>query len=217
MDLRSVRRTLTLRPELVPGGWGMDPARPVLVNLAGDYTYLTDGYYRSLDLEQAGEQVVPTAADCLDAYVVPIMLAKAERGGLPVPRSQLVTDRFLPPPVMAYPVNPFSSRGELLADAAAIETRRRGLTYTDKYPVLCQALPDDFRIDVVRVVLGTHAIPEYVAFAQALWELYRLPLMRVRTIVVKDAYLVSAIEPLPYRQLTVDERRSVEEAGAWPD
>lgn len=216
MGLKSARRKLTLHPELVPGGWGMDPARPVLANLVGDYTYLTDGYYRSLDLEQAGEQVAPTAAECLDAYVVPIALAKAERAGLPVPRSQLVTDRFLPPPVMAYPVNPFSSRGELLADAASLEMRRRGLTYTGKYPVLCQALPDDFRIDVVRVVLGTSTIPEYAAFARTLWETFRLPLMRVRTIVVKDAYLISAIEPLPFRQLTADERRTVEEAGTWP-
>ena len=216
MGLTSARRTLTLQPELVPGGWGMDPTRPVLANLTGDYTYLTDGYYRSLDLEQAGEQVAPTAAECLDAYVVPIALAKAERAGLSVPSSQLVTDRFLPPPVMAYPVNPFSSRGELLADAAAIETRRRGLTYTGKYPVLCQALPHDFRIDVVRVVLGTTAIPEYAAFARALWNEFGLPLMKVRTIVVEDAYLLSAIEPLPIRQLTTDEKRSLEEAGAWP-
>jgi len=214
--LIATRRTLELRPELVPGGWGMDPTRPVLVNLAGDYTYLTDGYYRSLDLEQSGEQVAPTAAECLDAYVVPIALSKAERAGMPVPRSQLVTDRFLPPPILAYPVNPFSSRGELLSDADAIEARRRGLSYTGKYAVFCQALPNDFRIDVVRVVLGRTTVPEYEAFAHTVWSLFRLPLMKVRTVVVQDAYLLSAIEPLPYRQLTADERRVVEEAGTWP-
>lgn len=215
MGLTTVRRSLALHPELVPGGWGMDPTRPVLANLVGDYTYLTDGYYHSMDLRHAGEQVVPTPAECLDAYVVPIALAKAERAGLPVPRSQLVTDRFLPPPLLAYPVNPFSSRGELLADAAAIENRRRGLTYTGKYPVLCQALPEDFRVDVLRVALGRCAVPEYEAFARAVWTIFRVPLMRVRVIVVRDAYLISAIEPLPYRQLVSDERRIVEEAGTW--
>jgi hypothetical protein len=39
--------------------------------------------------------------------------------------------------------------------------------------------------------------------------------MKVRTSSCKDAYLLSAIEPLPYRQLTADERRIVEEAGTW--
>jgi hypothetical protein len=213
--LNPIRRTMARRPEIVPAGWETDSTRPVLANLIGDYTYLTDGYYHSLDLEQAGEQVVPTAAECLDAYVVPIALSKAQGSGIAVPRSQLVTDRFLAPPLMAYPVNPFSSRGELLPDAATIELRRKGLTYTGKYAVLCQALPDDFRIDVVRIVMGTTAVPEYEAFAQALWRTFRLPLMKVRAIVVKDAYLLSGIEPLPLRQLTVDERRVVEEVGAW--
>jgi hypothetical protein len=213
--LSPIRRTLALRPDVVPAGWATDPARPVLANLIGDYTYLTDGYYHSLDLEQNGEQVAPTAAECLDAYVVPIALSKAARAGIGVPRSQLVTDRFLPPPIVAYPVNPFSSRGELLPDAATIELRRKGLTYTGKYAVLCQALPDDFRIDVVRIVVGTTAVPEYEAFAQAMWATFRLPLMKVRVIVVKDAYLLSGIEPLPLRQLNADERRIVEEVGAW--
>lgn len=216
MALTPLQPTLALHPENVPAGWGMDPTRPVLANLAGDYTYLTDGYYRSLDLERTGAQVVPDTSACLDAYVVPIALAKAERAGLSVPRSQLVTDRFLAPPVMAYPVNPFSSRGELLPDAAAVEARRKGLTYTGKYAVHCQVLPHDFRIDVVRVVLGRTAVPEYEAFARAVWELFRVPLMRVRAIVVRDAYLLSAIEPLPTRQLTADERRVLEEAGTWP-
>jgi hypothetical protein len=213
--LNPIRRTLALRPEMVPAGWETDPTRSVLANLTGDYTYLTDGYYHSLDLEQAGEQVVPTAAECLDAYVVPIALSKAQGAGIAVPRSQLVTDRFLAPPLMAYPVNPFSSRGELLPDIATIELRRKGLTYTGKYAVLCQALPDDFRIDVVRIVVGTTTVPEYEAFARALWVTFRLPLMKVRVIVVKDAYLLSGIEPLPLRQLAADERRIVEEVGEW--
>jgi len=213
--LSSVKRSLVLHADAIPAGWSLDPSRPVVANLIGDYTYLTDGYYASLDMEQSGGQVAPTAAECLDAYVVPIALTKAEQAGIAVPRSQLVTDRFLAPPIMAYPVNPFSSRGELLPDAATIELRRKGLTYTGKYAVLCQALPDDFRIDVVRIVLGHTAIPEYGAFAREMWRVFRLPLMKVRTIVVKDAYLLSGIEPLPLRQLTADERSVVEEAGTW--
>jgi len=68
---------------------------------------------------------------------------------------------------------------------------------------------------VLRIVLGRCAIPEYETLARALWTHFRLPLMRVRVIVVEDAYLLSGIEPLPYRQLVADERGIVEEAGTW--
>lgn len=217
MALKPPRRWLALEPGSAPAAWGFDAARPVLANPLGDYTYLTDGYYRSLDAEQAGEAVVPTSAECLDAYVVPIAGVVAERGGLAVPASQLVTDRFLAPPVMAYPVNPFSSRGELLPDVAAIEARRKGLTYTGKYAVLCQTLPSDCRVDMVRVVLGTTPTPEYATFAHDVWVVFRLPLMKVRVIVTREAYLFSGIEPLPYKTLNDDERRVLEEAGTWRD
>ena len=198
----------------MPASWGIDPATPVRANLNGDYTYLTHGYYASLDAEQRGETVVPTAAECLDAYVVPIALVVAQRAGLPVPEAQLVTDRWPAPPLLAYPVNPFSSRGELLADADAIASRRNGLTYTGKYPVLCQTLPDDCRIDVVRIVLGTTPVAEYAAFAADVWAAFRVPLMKVRVVVSRDAYHFSGIEPLPLKSLTADERRVLEE-GAW--
>lgn len=205
-------RYFTLDPALVPASWG---AGPWIVNASGDYTYLTDGYYRSLDLEQAGEQVAPTSAECLDAYVVPIALAKATRAGLGVPSAQLITDKFPTPPMMAYPVNPFSSRGELLLSSADVELKRKGLTYTGKYAVLCQTLPRDHRIDVLRVVLGRTAVSEYRDFARLVWETFRIPLMKVRVIVVQDAFLVSAIEPLPFRQLTTEERQLLERSGTW--
>ncbi len=208
-------RWLELDPLRAPASWGIAPTAPVRANLTGDYTYLTHGYYASLDAEQRGETVVPTAAECLDAYVVPIALEVARRAGLPVPDAQLVTDRWPAPPLLAYPVNPFSSRGELLADAAAIASRRNGLTYTGKYPVLCQALPDDCRIDVVRIVLGTTPVAEYATFAADVWAAFRIPLMKVRVIVSRDAYHFSGIEPLPYKALTADERRVLEEAGSW--
>jgi len=211
------RRTLTLAPDAVPSVWGLDPARPLLVNVIGDYTYLTDGYYHSLDLEQTGESVAPTSAECLDAYVVPIALEKAKRGGIGIPHAQLVTERFLAPPLMAYPVNPFSSRGELLPDAASIEARRSGLSYTGKYAVLCQALPRDFRIDTLRVVVGRCTMPEYESFAEILWRTFRIPLMRVRVIVTEGAFLLSAIEPLPWKALTSEERAQLEEVGTWRD
>src|SRR5690606_28830490 len=62
-----------------------------VANLAGDYSYLTTGYYASLDAELAGLKVLPTTADALDAYVVPIAMENAHLAGLAVPAHEIVT------------------------------------------------------------------------------------------------------------------------------
>lgn len=217
MALKTPAGPFALLPEVVPAAWGFDLGRPVLANMHGDYGYLGDGYYRSLDGEFAGQQVIPTTQEALDALVVPISLLKAERAGYPVPSWDIVTDRFVPPPMMAYPVNPFSVRGEHLPDAAAVAARRKGLTYTGKYAVLCERLPPDHRIDQIKVVLGRTALPEYADYARGLFETFRLPLMRVRVIVTPQQFLLSAIEPLPLRTLKPEDRALLEGMGTWLD
>ncbi len=206
---------------LEPGRFGSDAGavtgavRADVANLAGDYTYLTSGYYVSLDAELAGLKVLPTTAEALDAYVVPIAMLKARLAGIPVPEHLIVTDRFPPPPMLAYPINPFSSKGELILDNETLEARRKGLTYTGKYAVLAQLLPSDQRIDVVRLVMGKATLPEYQAFGERLFEIFRLPLMRVRVIVTPREYLLSAIEPLPFGELSDEERAQLEGLGRW--
>ena len=189
--------------------------RTDVANLSGDYTYLTDGYYASLDAERAGLNVLPTTSEALDAYVAAIAMEKARLADLPVPEHQIVTDRFPPPPLMVYPLNPFTLAGELLQDAAAIEARRKGLTYTGKYAVLAQGLPADYRLDVLRLVLGRCLVPQYEEYGAKLFEVFRLPLMRVRVIVTPKEYLLSAIEPLPFGQLSEEERALLEGKGRW--
>ena len=186
-----------------------------LVNLGGDYSYMSSAYYASLDAELRGERVAPTTEEALDAYVVPLAMERASRGGISVPSYELVTDRFPPPPFMAYPVNPFSTRGELIEDADTLEARRKGLTYTGKYAVLVQRLPADYRIDVVRTVLGQSLVPEYEAFAKQVFETFRMPLFKARVIVSSRAYMLSAIEPLPRDELTLNEKALVKGVVGW--
>ncbi len=186
-----------------------------VANLSGDYTYLTSGYYASLDAELDGLGVLPTTGEALDAYVVPIAMEKARHAGIAVPPSEIVTERFPPPPLLAYPINPFSSRGELLLDAEAIESRRKGLTYTGKYAVLVQNLPVDHRIDVLKLVMGLTQVAEYEDLGRRLFETFRLPLMKVRIVVTTKEYMLSAIEPLPFEELTEEERLQLEGMGTW--
>lgn len=184
-------------------------------NLHGDYSYLLSGYYDSLDAELSGLSVIPTTQDALDAYVVPIAMEKARKGGLSVPDHEIVTDKMLAPPIMAYPVNPFFSKGELLADMQTLEHRRNALSMTGKYAVLCQRLKGDYRIDVLRCVMGQCLNEPYEEFAAEVFRIFRIPLMRVRVIVVAKEYQLSAIEPLLYDDLTLNEKKLLNGLGSW--
>jgi len=63
--------------------------------------------------------------------------------------------------------------------------------------------------------MGTSLVPEYEALARRLFEVFRLPLMRVRIIVTPKAYLLSAIEPLRFDELMAEERACLEGLGTW--
>lgn len=187
------------------------------INLSGDYSYMISGYYDSLDAELEGRVVLPTTADALDAYVVPIAMEKARLHGIPVPDYDIVTDKFTPPPLLAYPINPFSTKSELITSTDDLEGKFRALSMTGKYAVLCQHVPRDYRIDVVRCIMGQSLIREYDAFTARLFEIFRLPLMRVRVIVTTSEYLLSGIEPLPYDNLTLNEKKLLTGLSTWQD
>jgi hypothetical protein len=184
-------------------------------NLYGDYSYLLSGFYDSLDAELSGLSIIPTTRDALDAYVVPIAMEKAKLEGLYIPEYEIVTDKFLATPIMAYPVNPFFSKGELLVDAHALEHRRNAVSMTGKYAVLCQRLKGDYRIDVLRCIMGQCLNEAYEEFAAEVFRIFRIPLMRVRVIVVSKEYQLSAIEPLLYEDLTLNEKKLLNGLGSW--
>lgn len=172
---------------------------------------MSEAYYQSLEAEFEGV-VLPSTAEALDAYVVPIAMEKARQGGLEVPEYDIVIDK-LTPPVLAYPINPFSTKFELVQHGDDLAKKLRTLTKIGKYATLCQRLPSDYRIDVVRCVLGHCLIAEYRDFSRRVFTLFRLPLMRVRVIVTTSSYLLSAIEPLPFDELTLNEKKLLN--GLW--
>lgn len=201
--------------KLNPGALDTDLGDVSYVNLYGDYSYLLSGFYDSLDAELSGLKVIPTTQDALDAYVVPIAMEKAKKEELYIPEYEIITDKFLAPPIMAYPVNPFFSKGELIVDAATLEERRNALSMTGKYAVLCQRLKGDYRVDVLRCVMGQCLNEPYEEFAAEVFRIFRIPLMRVRVIVVAKEYQLSAIEPLLYEDLTLNEKKLLNGLGSW--
>lgn len=192
-------------------------AADVFVNLAGDYGYLGDGYYQSMQAEHEGRVALPSPAEALDAYVVPLALTKAKAAGIAIPDWEIANDDTVSfdPPLIAYPVNPFQSQGIVANDLAATEETIKSLTMGGKYALVLQDVPKDSRVDTMRVILGKCLKPEYAELAARVWETFRIPLARVKVIVTETTYLFSAIEPLSREELTQNEKAIVKEAGLW--
>lgn len=189
----------------------------VFVNLEGSYGYLSDGYYRSMEAEHEGLIALPSPQEAIDAYVVPLALSKAKAAGIQTPDWEISNDTavMMPPPVVAYPINPFQDEGIVIADTATLSEAMKSLTMSGKYAVVVQDMPPDSRLDTLRLVVGKCLKPEYEELAQKLWHTFHLPLARVKIIVTETEYLFSAISPLKKEELTQNEKSIIKEAGLW--
>jgi hypothetical protein len=192
-------------------------AESVFVNLEGDYSYLSDGYYRSMEAEHEGLIAIPAPQEAIDAYVVPLALSKAKAAGIAIPDWEISNDMAvrIDPPVVAYPINPFQDEGIVIGDTASLSEAMKSLTMSGKYAVVVQDMPQDSRLDTLRLVMGKCLKPEYEALAQKLWHTFHLPLARVKIIVTETQYLFSAISPLKREELTQNEKAIIKEAGLW--
>lgn len=190
-------------------------AENCLVNLAGDYRYLKEGYYASQDFEAAGEVIRPTCSEIMEAYVVPLLLAKAQKAGLPVP-SYYISNGYFEPPVVVDTINPFMSRHSVVLKTAAQERISKSLTRNFTYAICCQDLPADAKVAYFPMVLGHTAQPRYRDLARTLWNVFHLPVAKVRVIVLPDGDLqLSGLQPLPFARLTDRDRAIVEREVLW--
>jgi len=191
-----------------------DAPRPSSPLLSGDYEYMTAGYYACQDAELAGEDVLPTCADALDAYVVPIALEKAAKAGLAVP-DWILTHEYFPVPAVCYGVNPFSRRHEVVRDESARRAVARRLTGNFRYSMCCQLITPATEVLEFRLVNGRTESAEFAGWADRVFSIFRVPLATVR--LLRGARLeLSAIETLPRRVLTPAELAWARESGEAP-
>ncbi len=186
-----------------------------LVNLAGDYRYLKQGYYASQDHEHGTNGIHPTCQEIMDGYVMPLFLEKARRANLPIP-GYYISNGYFEPPVIVDTINPFMSRHSIVMKAAAQERVAKSLTRNFTYAVCCQELPLHARVGYFRAILGWSPIPRFRSLAGLVWETFRIPLARVRVIILDDGQaLLSGLQPLPYDKLSERERAHIEREVRW--
>jgi len=187
-------------------------------NLYGDYTYMLEGYYETLMSQLTGINIHPTAEECLDAYIIALAMEKASLNGIPVPEYKIVTDKTKIDsfPVLGYAMNPFSNNSYIIDNGSFYEHKIKSLTLSGKYFALLQKIPsEDYRLDTIRCILGLTNVKEYQEFAMSIFKVFKIPLMKIKTIVTLDNYFLSAIEPLNYDLLTINEKKMLEGMGEW--
>jgi hypothetical protein len=186
-----------------------------LVNLAGDYDYLSRAYYASQDRILAGESLRPTCQEMLDAYVPPLFLEKARLAGVPVPEYYISNGHF-EPPVIVDPVNPFTLKGRMVLKPGRVKSIAKSLTRNFTYAICCQELPPQCRVTYFKSVMGWCVREEYHEQSRVVWKVFGIPLARVRVIKCeRGKNLLSDISPLPLADLSEREVNYLQERVVW--
>jgi hypothetical protein len=185
------------------------------VNLAGDYSYMSLGYYESQDLECDGKIVHPTCKETLDAYVAALFLEKARLAGLSIPTWYISNDYF-EPPVIVDTINPFMYRRSVVMKTGQQDSIAKSLTRNYTYAICCQSLPEGSRLGKFRMILGWSASPRYREAAASIWQVFRIPLAEMSVVITKDdGLLFSSLDPLPYEKLTAREKSRIDRDVTW--
>ncbi len=197
-------------------GYAWSESGACWVNISGDYDYLTGGYYLSQELEQAGEPVHPTCREVLDAYITPLMIERARTAGLDT-LPYYITNSYFEPPVLIDTLNPFMNRQRVVRSSAQQERVARSLTRNHTYAICCQELDSVEQLRHIRTFLGWTRVPAFRPVAAAVWEIFGIPIARVRVAVRAGVPpVLTGIWPLPWQVLTAAERDRLAGALVWP-
>jgi hypothetical protein len=177
--------------------------------ISEDYSYKTEAYYRILTLEMEGKKTVPSTRDLLDAYVVPVCLARAEKAGIPVCDWGISDDR-VPLPSILYGISYFADPSEysMVRDLETAGPVIKYITGNGKYPFCYQPIPESAEIIPCIAIFGrtAAAAPEPLAdLAARAYRLFHIPLAEVVS-VENGGYRLSSITPVRYSTLSREEK-----------
>ncbi len=193
--------------------WSHHENGSAFVNIIGDYRYMGEGHYGSVEAEIQGIKVYPTIKESLDAYVVPLCMERARSAGIDIPEYCISNDYFEPPAIV-YPINPFMKRHSVVLKAGHVKRIAKSMTRNFKYAICVQKIHEDVAIREYKCVLGTTTCDEISDMASRVWNLFHLPICNLR--VIEDGkIMLSAIEPLPLHELGSKELKLLRKANEW--
>jgi len=188
-----------------------------IINLAGNYDYLSDGYYLSQDYENGDREIRPSCKEMIDAYVPPLFLEKARLAGVPTPE-YYISNGYFEPPVIVDPINPFTLKGRVVLKSGHAKSIAKSLTRNFTYAVCCQEIEEGSRVIYFRSVLGWAVRPKFREISEMLWRVFGIPLAKVRVVQTGDGnLLLSDITPLFMEDLSSSEFNYLKEQVTWVD
>lgn len=172
--------------------------------LSESYFYKTEAYYEIIERENASERVLPSSMDVLEAYVVPICLKKAEMYGIPVMECK-ISNSYAPIPSIVYGINYYADPSTylILKDKNIVADAIKRVTCNGKYPFCYQKISSWSDIIECRSVFGIANIDidEIRSLTEAIYRIFRLPLMKILFIKHNNEWRLSSIMPITYKEL----------------
>lgn len=177
--------------------------------ISENYYYKTEPYYTILRLELEGKRVEPSSSAVLDAYVIPICLSRAASAGIPVCEWG-ISQAYVPLPAILYGLNYFSTTLDyfIVDDNEKAKDVIKHITNNGKYPFCYQKYPEGSEILTCTAIFGqtTGASTPVADYAQKIYELFRIPLVKMVFIMTGALYALSSLSPTRYAQLSEGER-----------
>ncbi len=183
------------------------------VNILGDYRYMSEGHYGSVEAEIAGVKVYPTIKESLDAYVVPLCMERAKAAGIKVP-DYYISNGYFEPPAIVYPINPFMKKHSVVYKAGHVKRISKSMTRNYKYAICVQKISEDVAVREYKCVMGNTTCDELSTMAAQVWDLFHLPICSLR-VIENGEIMLSAIEPLPLHELGSKELKLLRKANEW--
>ncbi|MDD1696093.1 MAG: RimK-like ATPgrasp N-terminal domain-containing protein [Methanoregula sp.] len=177
--------------------------------ISENYSYKTETYYSILHHELEGKNVRPSSRVILDAYVVPLCLERAKRGGIPV-CDWGISQGYVPLPVIVYGLNYFATTSEffVVQDNTRAKEVIKHITNTGKYPFCYQKLEEGATIHSCIGIFGktTDTSRSISELAHEVYELFSIPLVTMLFVKSKEEFRLSSLAPTKYSQLSTEER-----------
>lgn len=146
-----------------------------VLNLLGDYRFLTKGYFVSLHAEECGCEVFPPVKNALDAYRAPLFMNAMKKLGLETPDFSIHSKPEFDQGVL-LPLNPFSKNSaKLIKTSSQYEKAFKRLSM-DRYPVV-HVKSEEY--DYFNLYLWKADKEEYNYIAEKIFKNLRIPLGKV--------------------------------------
>ncbi|MCS7122166.1 MAG: RimK-like ATPgrasp N-terminal domain-containing protein [Archaeoglobaceae archaeon] len=168
-----------------------------VLNLVGDYRFLTVGYFVSLHAEENGCKVFPQTKDALDIYRAAVFIERLKKSGIKVPEFKII---YKPEPetCVLAPMNPFSKNSVKIVknDYQYIKAFKKiGI---GKYPVV-QLKAD--KVEEVKIFLNKADKTEFDWLARAIFKEFGVPLGKV---LIADDYKPFYFMPIEKKEIRLD-------------